>query len=59
MGSVGQPRDGNPQASYCIFDPDIRRIEIKRVEYNIAGSQEKILAAGLSNFLAKRLTCGQ
>ncbi len=58
-GSVGQPRDGNPMASYGIYDTDLEIIELKRVEYDIATAQEKILAAGLPDFLARRLTVGK
>jgi len=58
-GSVGQPRDGNPMASYGIYDTDIGIVELKRVEYNIATAQEKILEAGLPDFLARRLTVGK
>jgi len=58
-GSVGQPRDGNPQACLCIFDPDLNRIEVKRVTYDIAGAQKKILEAGLPEMLARRLSVGQ
>jgi len=59
VGSVGQPRDSNPNASFCIYDPDLMRIEIKRVSYNVSGAQQKILKAGLPPFLAKRLALGQ
>jgi predicted phosphodiesterase len=59
VGSVGQPRDGNPQASFGIFDPDLKRVQIKRVAYDIESAQRKILEAGLPDFLAKRLAVGQ
>ncbi|MBU4333060.1 MAG: metallophosphatase family protein, partial [Candidatus Omnitrophica bacterium] len=35
VGSVGQPRDGNPLASFCIYDTDIGMIDIRRVKYDI------------------------
>ena len=58
-GSVGQPRDGDPRASYCVYDPDLERIEIKRVAYNIDLAKRKILEAGLPELLALRLAVGQ
>lgn len=59
VGSVGQPRDGNPKAAYCIYDPDKNTIEIKRIEYDIKTTMNKILAAGLPNILAFRLVEGR
>ena len=41
-GSVGQPRDYNPQSSYSILDTDNRSIEFRRVNYNVAAYQEKL-----------------
>lgn len=58
-GSVGQPRDRNPQASYCIFDSANQTIEIKRVDYDIKEAQRRIVAAGLPIFLSKRLAIGR
>ena len=57
-GSVGQPRDGDPKAAYCIFDSESGRASIKRVEYDIRTAMDKILAAGLPKYLAMRLTEG-
>jgi predicted phosphodiesterase len=59
VGSVGQPRDGNPMASYCIYDSDIQIIELKRTQYYIQGAQQKIINAGLPESLALRLNKGQ
>lgn len=58
-GSVGQPRDGNPQASYGIYDGDSREYRRVRVSYDIEGAQKKILGAGLPAFLAARLSLGR
>lgn len=58
-GSVGQPRDGDPRASYVIYDPAARRIDLRRVEYDIATTQQKILEAGLPERLARRLEHGK
>jgi predicted phosphodiesterase len=58
-GSVGQPRDGNPKASYGVFDTNTKALEIYRVAYNIAAAQKKIRAAGLPEVLAARLDVGR
>lgn len=58
-GSVGQPRDGNPHASFGIYDDEARRVEVRRVAYDIAGATSKILAAGLPAILAERLWVGK
>jgi diadenosine tetraphosphatase ApaH/serine/threonine PP2A family protein phosphatase len=57
-GSVGQPRDGNPEAAYAIFDDEDFSIHFKSVPYDIGGAQRRILAAGLPPFLAERLARG-
>lgn len=57
-GSVGQPRDGNPEAAYAIFDDQAGSIEFKSVPYDISGAQRRILAAGLPPYLAERLALG-
>jgi diadenosine tetraphosphatase ApaH/serine/threonine PP2A family protein phosphatase len=59
VGSVGQPRDGDPRAAYGIVDFDRRTIRLRRVIYDIRGAQKKILDAGLPAFLALRLAKGQ
>jgi predicted phosphodiesterase len=58
-GSVGQPRDSNPKASFAIFDSDTDTIEIKRIEYDIKSAQGKIQKAGLPEYLAGRLSVGR
>lgn len=57
-GSVGQPRDRDPRAAYLWYDPDARSVVWKRVAYDIAATQEKILAAALPERLASRLAIG-
>jgi diadenosine tetraphosphatase ApaH/serine/threonine PP2A family protein phosphatase len=57
-GGVGQPRDGDPRASFVIFDSDKEFVKRIRVEYNIEEAQRKILAAGLPEVLATRLSYG-
>lgn len=58
VGSVGQPRDGDPRAAYAVYDEEKRTVEIKRVAYDIKKAQEKILKAGLPSLLAYRLSTG-
>jgi diadenosine tetraphosphatase ApaH/serine/threonine PP2A family protein phosphatase len=58
-GSVGQPRDGNPEAAYAIFDDEEFSIRFDSVPYDIAAAQQRILAAGLPPYLAERLALGK
>ena len=58
-GSVGQPRDGEWKASYCIYDTDNKVVSFRRLEYDIETTQKKILAAGLPKILADRLSQGR
>jgi len=57
-GSIGQPRDGDPRASYLIYDTDSQIIEFYRVAYDFVKAGKKILAAGLPEMYAKRLVNG-
>jgi len=59
VGSVGQPRDGDPRASFVIFDSDEKIIRLFRIEYDIQTAQQKILKAGLPERLALRLAVGR
>lgn len=59
VGSVGQPRDGNPASSYGIFDAKKKTFELKRVSYDIKETQKKIYAAGIPSYLAERLLAGR
>ena len=59
VGSVGQPRDGDPRATYVIYDPKERTIRYRRLEYDIEAAQERIRLAGLPERLAARLAVGQ
>ncbi len=58
IGSVGQPRNQDPRASFCIYDDIDRSVTRFRVPYDVETAQEKILAAGLPERLAKRLGLG-
>ncbi len=59
IGSVGQPRDGDPRAAYVIYDTKKKEVELRRVEYDIAAAQQKIRDAGLPERLALRLEKGK
>jgi predicted phosphodiesterase len=58
-GSVGQPRDGNPAASYVILDTAASVATWRRVAYDIAATQAAMKAAGLPQRLIRRLSFGQ
>jgi predicted phosphodiesterase len=59
VGSVGQPRDGDWRAAYCIYDTTSNEIHLRRLEYDIVGAQQAILDAGLPRKLAERLAVGR
>ena len=58
-GSVGQPRDGDPRASYAVYDSDAGTITHHRAEYDIPATQRKMHERGLPLYLAERLTYGR
>jgi diadenosine tetraphosphatase ApaH/serine/threonine PP2A family protein phosphatase len=57
-GSVGQPRDGNPDAAFLELDLDAKRARFRRVAYPVARTQEEIRERGLPDALAERLAHG-
>jgi len=59
LGSVGQPRDGNPAASFAIFDTAKREITYCRVPYDYEAAAAQIRGNGLPNWLADRLLVGR
>jgi diadenosine tetraphosphatase ApaH/serine/threonine PP2A family protein phosphatase len=59
VGSVGQPRDGDWRAAYCIYDTVKNEVELRRLPYDLRGAQQAILAAGLPEKLAGRLSIGR
>ena len=59
VGSVGQPRDEDPRACYCIYDTGEKRVLFRRVPYEVHVTSEKILRAGLPEALALRLEMGK
>ena len=54
-GAVGQPRDGNPQAAFAIYDQATQQVKLHRVDYDIAAAQEPMMAAGLPPDMSLRL----
>lgn len=58
-GSVGQPRDGSPLASFALFDSTSRMLTIYRIEYPVVRAQRKIYQAGLPKPLGDRLSFGR
>ena len=57
-GSVGQPRDGDARASFALWDREAGRIRLMRVDYDVEGARDTILAAGLPKILGDRLLRG-
>ena len=58
VGSVGQPRDGNPQLSFGILDTEAWKYQNIRADYDIQGAAVAIIRAGLPAILAERLEHG-
>jgi len=58
-GSVGQPRDGDPRAAYAILDLDGRRVDERRVPYDIDAVKRAIAEAGLPERTGTRLAQGR
>jgi diadenosine tetraphosphatase ApaH/serine/threonine PP2A family protein phosphatase len=59
VGSVGQPRDLNPEASFVRYDSERNCVQWIRYDYPIAEVQRKMRAAGLPEYLADRLVLGR
>ena len=59
VGGVGQPRDGDPRASFGIYDSKTRIFTLHRVEYNVEQVQEKMKKVGLPQALIDRLQFGR
>ncbi|MBI2876136.1 MAG: metallophosphoesterase family protein [Candidatus Tectomicrobia bacterium] len=59
VGSVGQPRDGDPRACYLLYDSESQTLQLKRVEYDIPRVQEKMRRQGLPRYLVERLAQGR
>ena len=59
VGSVGQPRDGDPRAAFGIYDSEASTVVLRRVSYPVEIAQRRILSAGLPSSLANRLAIGR
>ncbi len=59
VGSIGQSRDGVAKATYVIYDMNEGTIELRRLDYDMATTQRKIIEAGLPPRLAERLALGK
>ena len=57
-GSIGQPRDRNTDASFLLYDTDLREVEWVRAPYDIESASRKIISAGLPVFFSDRLRKG-
>lgn len=58
-GSIGQPRDGDPRGSFCVYNDTDRSVEFYRFQYPIEQTVRKMLSAGIPHELADRLHCGR
>lgn len=59
VGSLGQPRDGNPEACFAVFEPGTEVLTFHRVPYDHFSAAEKVRRAGLPEELANRLITGK
>ncbi|PUE29088.1 metallophosphatase family protein [Limnohabitans sp. JirII-29] len=59
VGSVGQPRDGNPRAMYALFDSSAAKLTFHRVAYDHMAAARCVREAGLPEFFAERLETGR
>jgi len=59
VGSVGQPRDGDWRAAYCIYDTVANEVLLQRLPYDLPSAQKAILDVGLPPKLAERLAVGR
>lgn len=58
VGSVGQPRDGNPLGCAAVYDTEAASVRLVRFPYDVAAAARKIREAGLPDVLADRLETG-
>ena len=59
IGSVGQPRDGNPKACYLLYDSVSREAVLRRVAYDVETAQRKMKALNLPEYLIERISAGR
>jgi diadenosine tetraphosphatase ApaH/serine/threonine PP2A family protein phosphatase len=58
-GAVGQPRDGDPRASYAIYDTEGKMLRTYRIDYDVRATQDRMMEAGLPIHLITRLEVGK
>jgi predicted phosphodiesterase len=59
IGSVGQPRDGDPRSCYLIYDTEAGTLSLKRVQYDVKSTQKVMAEIGLPEYLIDRLAVGR
>ena len=59
VGSVGQPRDRDPRACWCLLDTETKCVRLIRVEYDIRETQNRMQKRGMPSFLIDRLSVGR
>ena len=59
VGSVGQPRDRDPRACWCLLDTETKCVRLIRVDYDIRETQNRMKKAGMPSFLIDRLSVGR
>ena len=59
VGSVGQPRDRDPRASYCLYDSEKHSVNLVRLNYDISLTQKAMRDVGMPDFLVERLELGR
>ncbi len=59
VGSVGQPRDENPSASFGVYDSETRVLDVRRVDYDVDAASARIIEVGLPPILGDRLHVGR
>jgi diadenosine tetraphosphatase ApaH/serine/threonine PP2A family protein phosphatase len=59
VGSVGQPRDRDPRACWCLLDTETKCVRLIRVEYDVRETQNRMKKAGMPSFLIDRLSVGR
>ncbi|MBL7020771.1 MAG: metallophosphoesterase, partial [Nitrospinaceae bacterium] len=58
-GSLGQPRDGNPDPAFMVYDSGEKTVKIHRFKYDLSSAQKKICDRGMPLDLAERLAEGR
>ena len=59
VGSVGQPRDRDPRACWCLLDTETKCVRLIRVDYDIRETQNRMKKQGIPSFLIDRLSVGR